>query len=120
MSDTIRDFRDLIIWRKSIWYARDVYLLTDRFPPKERFGLTAAVRRSAVAVSSHIAEGHTRLGGDFIRYLSMARGSLAESESQLLLAVELGFVPAADVEPLISLATEIRLMAIALLKRLDH
>ncbi|MGL6096524.1 MAG: four helix bundle protein [Fimbriiglobus sp.] len=75
----IRDFRDLLIWQKAIEYARQIYTLTKGFPRDERFGLTNQVRRAAVSVSSNIAEGHARQGREFPHFLSIARGSLAET-----------------------------------------
>ncbi len=120
MDAGIRDFRDLIVWQKSIQLAKEVYQLTRRFPAEERFGLTAQVRRAIVSVSSNIAEGHTRQGREFAHFLSIARGSLAEVESQLFLAVELQYLDATDLSLVSSLASEIRLMAIALARRVSH
>ncbi len=110
----IRSFRDLVVWRKSIELAKVVYDLSKRFPVDERFGLTSQVRRAAVSVSSNIAEGHSRQGREFGHFLSIARGSLAEVESQLLLAVELGFLQAETLEDALNLAGEIRRMACSL------
>ncbi|HEY0007805.1 MAG TPA: four helix bundle protein, partial [Tepidisphaeraceae bacterium] len=89
MEQPIRDFRDLVVWQKAIALAKAVYVLTRSFPADERFGLTNQVRRASVSVSSNIAEGHARSGREFRPFLSIARGSAAEVESQLLLAVEL-------------------------------
>ena len=119
MSDEIRDFKDLIIWQKAIALAKEVYRLTKRFPSDERFGLTIQVRRAAVSVSSNIAEGHSRQGREFAHYLSVSRGSLAEVESQLLLAVELGYLSADQLTVVLALSGEIRRMAISLAKKLS-
>jgi four helix bundle protein len=119
MSENIRDFKDLIVWRKAISFAKEIYSLTKCFPNDERFGLTSQVRRASVSVSSNIGEGHTRQGREFAHFLSVARGSLAEVESQLLLAVELGYVPLEKTTIALSLASEIRRMAIALTKNLN-
>ena len=119
MGDSIKDFRDLIVWPKAILFAKEVYRLTRCFPSDERFGLTAQVRRSAVSVSSNIAEGHARQGREFAHFLSVARGSLAEAESQLLLAVELEYLKAEDLNVALGLAAEIRRMAAALANRLS-
>ena len=89
MSEGIKSFRDLLVWQKAIQFAKEVYKVTCGFPRDERFGLTSQLRRAAVSVSSNIAEGHARQGREFRHFLSIARGSLAEAESQLLLAVEL-------------------------------
>ena len=118
MSETIRDFRDLLVWQKAIAFAKDVYVLTRKLPADERFGLTSQLRRSAVSVSSNIAEGHARQGKEFQSFLSIARGSLAEAESQLTLAVELGFLNEQDILRAQELAAEIRRMASSLTRKL--
>ncbi len=115
----IRDFKDLIIWRKAMDFAKQVYVISKRFPSDERFGLTAQVRRAAVSVSSNIAEGHARQGKEFLHFLSIARGSLAEAESQLLLAVELGFIQEEHTVDALGLAVEIRRIAAALARNLS-
>ncbi|HKB42385.1 MAG TPA: four helix bundle protein [Gemmataceae bacterium] len=120
MSEPIRDFKDLIVWQKAIIFAKEVYRLTRTFPGDERFGLTTQVRRAAVSVSSNIAEGHTRQGQEFRHFLSIARASLAEAESQLLLAVELGYLKPDDLVPVHNLTREIRLMSIALANKLSR
>ncbi|MGE5608566.1 MAG: four helix bundle protein [Bacillota bacterium] len=98
---------------------KEVYRLTKRFPPGERFGLVLQLRRAAVSVSSNIAEGHARQGREFLSYLSIARGSLAEVESQLLLAVELSYLQSSDLTPAIQSAAEIRRMSTSLTRKLS-
>jgi four helix bundle protein len=120
MSDSIRDFKDLIVWRKAIAFAKEVYTLTKCFPRDERFGLTSQLRRAAVSVSSNIAEGHARQGREFAHFLSIARGSLAEVESQLLLAVELGYLRPEQLAEVFALACEIRRMAVALAAKITN
>ena len=118
LNTAIRDFRDLVLWQRAMQYAKEVYLITRAFPSDERFGLTSQLRRAAVSVSSNIAEGHARQGREYAHFLSVARGSLAESESQLLLAVELGFITDDSIIDCLNIAQEIRLMSIAIAKRL--
>jgi four helix bundle protein len=87
----IQSYRDLLIWQKGLALAKQVYAMTRAFPGDERFGLTAQVRRAAVSVPSSIAEGQARRGRkEFVQSLSYAEGSLAELDTQLTLAVELG------------------------------
>ena len=118
MDGPIRDFRDLIIWRKSLAFAKEIYNLTRLLPRDEQFGLVSQLRRAAISVSSNIAEGHARQGREFRRFLSIARGSLAEAVSQLLLAVELGFLTPESIMAAEQSASEIRRMAAALSRNL--
>ncbi len=115
----IRTFRDLIVWQKAIQLAKAVYQISTNFPADERFGLTLQMRRAAVSVSSNIAEGHSRTGRHFAHFLSIARGSTSEVESQLFLAAELGFVNAQSIESIISTAGEIHRMTASLIAKLS-
>ena len=91
MTATIRSFRDLFAWQKAIELCQEVYRLTQGFPGEERFGLTAQMRRAAVSIPSNIAEGYGRgRKRDYVRFLNVARGSLYELETQLVLVVRLG------------------------------
>lgn len=88
-----RSFKELIVWQKSMELAVHIYSTTGQFPREETFGLTSQMRRSAVSVPSNIAEGYGRnTTGELIQFLGHARGSLAELETQVLLAIELKFV----------------------------
>lgn len=117
-SRPIRTFRDLLVWQKAVQLAKAVYEVTRHFPREERFGLTLQLRRAAV--SSNIAEGHARQGREFPHFLSIARGSTAEVESQLFLAAELGFMTRAAAEPIVLLAGEIHRMAASLADKLSQ
>ena len=81
---------DLEAWQEAMRLARDVYQLTRELPDSERWGLIAQMRRAAVSVASNIAEGASRgRGVEFKRYLTIARGSLIELDTQLWLARDL-------------------------------
>src|SRR5271154_3028023 len=100
----VKSFRDLDVWRLSLDLAEAVYQCTASFPKSELFGLTAQMRRAAVSVPSNIAEGRSRSSTkEFLQFLSIALGSLAELETQFELAVRLGYTDNA-VHPVISLA----------------
>lgn len=89
----VRSFRDLIAWQKGMELVEAVYSLTRSFPSDERFGLTLQVRRAAVSIPSNIAEGQARKATpDFIRFLRIAQGSLAEVATQVQIASRLGFI----------------------------
>ena len=88
-----RDYRDLTVWQKAIDLVTEVYRVTRSFPKEEMFGLTSQLRRAAVSVPSNIAEGQGRLRrGEFRQFLGMAKGSLAELDTQLLIARNLGYL----------------------------
>jgi len=83
---------DLDAWKVAVELVREVYDLTASFPATERFGLTSQMRRAAVSVPSNIAEGAARgTTKEYVRFLSVARGSIAELETQLRIAIQLGF-----------------------------
>lgn len=91
MSARIESYRDLDAWKLSMRAVRSIYVLTRAFPADERFGLTSQLRRAAVSVPSNIAEGWGRQSTpEYARFLRVARGSLYEVETQLLIALELG------------------------------
>ncbi|HEY1011218.1 MAG TPA: four helix bundle protein [Herpetosiphonaceae bacterium] len=89
----IQSYRDLAVWKKSMDAAVQVYQLSRLFPSDERFGLISQIRRSASSIPANIAEGHGRLHqGDYLRFLSIARGSLMETETHLELALRLEYI----------------------------
>jgi four helix bundle protein len=90
-------FRDLIAWQQGKAPAREVYEITRLFPDDERFGLVIQLRRAAVSIPSNIAEGRGRgTKKDFAHFLTQARGSLYEVETQIEFANELHYINAAD------------------------
>lgn len=100
----VESFRDLDVWRLALDLAEGVYQCTSSFPKSELFGLTAQMRRAAVSIPSNIAEGRARSSTkEFLQFLSIALGSLAELETQFELAVRLGYTDSA-VHPVIFLA----------------
>jgi four helix bundle protein len=113
------NYKDLIVWQKSIALVKGIYKLSSAFPSEERFGLVSQIRRAAVSVPSNIAEGQARrTTGDYVRFVSMAEGSLAEVETQLIIAIELGFCGKTDVQECFTLQDEIRRMLNALRRSL--
>jgi four helix bundle protein len=83
--ERVKSNRDLIVWQKAMDMVVAVYQVTNDFPDHERFGLTGHTRKSAISVPSNIAEGHARNSTrEFLHHLSIAQGSRAETETQLL------------------------------------
>ncbi|MCC5073733.1 four helix bundle protein [Xanthomonas campestris pv. campestris] len=87
-----RPHERLTVWRDAMSLVEAIYRLSHDFPDSERFGLTVQMRRAAISVPSNIAEGAARRStAEYLRYLSMARGSLAELDTQLQIATRLQF-----------------------------
>jgi four helix bundle protein len=97
---TITTFRDLRVWQAGMELAEQVCRLTATFPAEETLGLTASMRRTAVSIPSHIAEGQLRLTEsreEYVRHLSLAYGAVAALETQIELAGRLGYLPVEEV-----------------------
>ncbi len=87
------DHKELDVWKKSIDLVELIYSLTSSFPISERFGLASQMRRAAVSISSNIAEGSARKGNkELLQFLNIALGSLAELETQYIIAIRLAFI----------------------------
>jgi len=96
-----KNYRDLIVWQDAIKIAKTVYKLVEKFPKHENYALADQLRRAAVSVPSNIAEGQARKApGDFRRFLHIALGSLAEVDTQLILAQEFGYLSKEDIDPM--------------------
>ncbi|OKH28151.1 four helix bundle protein [Chroogloeocystis siderophila] len=98
-------YKDLKVWQNSM-EAEHVYLLTQSFPRQETYGLTNQLQKAAISIPSNIAEGHTRDSTkEFLHFLSIALGSLAELKTQLLLAQKFKYL-SMDNSKLLLLKTE--------------
>jgi len=115
----INDYRDLVVWRKAMDLAAEVHLLSKAFPRDELYGLTSQVRRAAVSVPSNIAEGQARQStAEFLNFLSIAHGSLAEVDTQLLLAQRFQYVSDETTSKAASLIIEVSKMLFSLRAKL--
>lgn len=93
--DRMLTHKELDIWRLGIELVEEVYKMTVEFPKEEIYGLTSQMRRAAVSIPSNISEGAARSGKkEFIRFLYVALGSLAELETQTIIAEKLGYLKA--------------------------
>jgi four helix bundle protein len=115
----IGSYKQLIVWNKAFELVPEIYRITQTFPREERFGLTDQLRRAAVSVVANIAEGHGRNGRkEFVYFLGISRGSLAEVDTLIELADQLRFLNS-DTRKLLSLRiTEIRKLLHGLSNRL--
>jgi four helix bundle protein len=104
----ITSYRELIVWQKSVDLVTEIYSATSKLPREGVFGLTSQLRRCAVSVPSNIAEGQGRATkGEFIQFLSHARGSLFELETQLHIADKLEYLALEHTQSLESRAEEV-------------
>jgi four helix bundle protein len=114
-------FRDLQVWQRSMALARDIYRLTESFPGSQLFALTSQMQRSFLSVPSNIAEGHGRTTDkSFAVFLSQARGSINELETQVELAHALQIVRAEPCSRILEEIGEIGRMLNALLTAVRH
>ena len=101
-------YKDLIAWRKAMDLVNAVYDATDAFPKRETYSLTDQIRRAAVSVPSNIAEGQAHYSNrEFLHFLRHSRGSLAELETQLLIAQGRHYLSDGDVDRLLNQANEL-------------
>jgi four helix bundle protein len=92
-TNEIKSYKDLLIWQKGIELCKLIYTIVPTFPDDEKFGLCLQMKRAVISIPSNIAEGYGRnYSKSYIHFLSIARGSLAELETQLIIAKELKFI----------------------------
>ncbi len=89
----VRDYKDLLVWQQGIELVDKIYLITDKFPKQELYGLTNQMRRSAVSIPSNISDGFVRNHSrEYIQFLYIALGSCAELDTQLVIAKNRNYV----------------------------
>ena len=124
MGVEIKTFRDLLVWQKSMALVTEVYRASAEFPTHERYGLSSQIRRCAVSIPSNIAEGFGRHSTtDYIRFLTIANGSLYELQTQVEIALNLGYIENNIYDTLHEQTREIERMMSSLiqsLKRRNH
>jgi four helix bundle protein len=121
MQKDIKSFRDLNIWDKGIELVKGIYKETQHFPKEELYGLTNQIRRASISIPSNIAEGHIRQHRAELRqFLSVALGSLAELETQIVISRELNFVSTEKSQNLIDQMGSLGKMIRGLIKKLTN
>jgi four helix bundle protein len=116
----LKTYRDLEVWQKAMDLTVLVYKLAADFPAQERYGLASQIQRAAASIPANIAEGYGRSHrGEYLQFLSIARGSLTEVETYLTLAVRLEFVPRERVLDIWTLAQDVGKMLNRLIASLE-
>lgn len=104
----VKSYKDLKVWGEAVDLVTDVYRLTEEFPGRETFGLTSQVQRAAVSIASNIAEGHARNSdNEFHHFLGIALGSVAELETQLIIAGKLNYLVPDKLAPVLNQCDEV-------------
>ena len=108
MDKPVRSYQDLVAWQKAMDLVTEIYRVSHKFPRDELFALTSQLRRAAVSVPSNIAEGQAKSSRkEFLYFLSNAKGSLSEVETQILIARNLGYTDEDDLNILLGLSAEV-------------
>ena len=115
----MKDYKELVVWQKSIHLTTEPYRITENFPKTETFGLRGQVRRAATSVPANIAEGWGRgSASEYIQFLTVARGSLLELETHLIVSEKLGFLDKTKSETARALIVDIGKMLTRLMQSL--
>ena len=116
----MNSYRELIVWQKSMQLVRAVYQLLEALPRKELYALDSQMRRAVISIPSNIAEGQGRsTAKEFVHYLSIARGSKFELETQMLICIELGYFSSGSAETALGLCDEIGKMINSMISKLS-
>jgi len=117
----IQSYRELEVWKISMDLADKIYDITETFPKNEMYGLASQIRRAAVSIPSNIAEGSARSGTkELLYFINIARGSLAELETQLILSERRKYIDSDTLEQLISIANSVGKMLTRLYQSLER
>ena len=115
-----KDYKDLLIWKKSMDLVVEIYHLVKRLPKEETYSLSDQMRRAAISIPSNIAEGFFRHSSrQYIQFLSVARGSTAELETQLLIAIRLKYFTEFQSNNALNLCNEILKMLSKMIIKLE-
>ncbi len=121
MQKPIKSYRDLIVWQKSMDLVVSCYHASSRIPDSERYGLTSQLRRSASSVPANIAEGWGRDSSkEYLRFLSIAYGSLVELETHIQIAERLNYMEETKANSLLEQSNEIGKMISGLKKSIQN
>ena len=116
----INSYKDLKVWQKSMILVTEIYRIVKYLPKEETFALSDQMRRAAVSIPSNIAEGQARPNrNDYLNFLSIAKGSNAELQTQCLICVNLGFIKNEEIQNALSLSDEIGKMLSTLITKLS-
>ena len=115
----MKNYRELVVWQKSMELVKQVYIATRLLPKEELFALTNQIRRAVISIPSNIAEGYGRHSrNDYLRFLNIARGSKNEVETQLHICLMLDYLKPEDISEAQAVCTEVGKMLNSLIASL--
>ena len=115
----MHNFKKLNIWVKAIALVKGIYLLTNKFPKTEQYGLVSQMQRAAVSIPANIAEGSAKSSNkDFIRFLEFSLGSIFELETQIIISKELNYLSEEDFNSIDKQIQEVQKMIISFMSQL--
>ncbi len=118
--EKINDYKDLLVWKKAMNIVVSVYDMTKQLPKDEVYGISNQMRRAAVSIPSNIAEGYGRQNPkSYVQFLTFARGSAYELETQLLLCQKIHELSSSTIKDILTTISEIKKMLTALINRLN-
>ncbi len=107
----MKDYKELLVWQKSMELVAELYRIIKLLPKEETFALSDQMRRAAVSIPSNIAEGYNRNSDkELLQFLYISRGSTAELETQIIIAINLQYFSNSDAEKAMNLCNEVRKM----------
>lgn len=117
----IKSYKDLLVWQKGIEIVKEIYLICKDLPKDEVFGLQSQMKRAAISIPSNIAEGYGRnYTQNYIQFIKIARGSLLELETQIIISKELDMISEDKFDKIINLITEENKMLNAFIKSISN
>ena len=117
-----KGYHRLLIWQKAKLLVKVVYEITGKFPKAEEYALVSQIRRAAISIVLNIVEGHRRREStkEFLRFLRMADGSLAEVEACLELSLDLNFINKDDFNNTENIRRELASMLTSFIKQVKN
>ena len=114
----MKTYKDLLVWQMACDFTTKIYRITNSFPHNEIYGLTSQLRRASVSIASNLAEGSKRGKKEFCQFIKIAQGSGAETETQLIVAKNIGYIKQKEFTELTNELDSIMKMLTNLLKKI--
>ncbi|OGG20925.1 hypothetical protein A3D03_04180 [Candidatus Gottesmanbacteria bacterium RIFCSPHIGHO2_02_FULL_40_13] len=117
---TVKSYKELIVWQKAMLLVKEIYLLTEKFPQDELYGLTSQIRRAGISIPSNIAEGYLRKHRkEFVQFLSISLSSAAELETQILICKSINKFKHMNFSQIDSLLLEVMKMLYVMIEKIN-